>query len=285
MTRRRQLEQRRHSLSEAREIMSSMKALAYMETRKLQHHLRAQRGLVAQLEAIARDFLGFHRELLPEAEAAIQVYLLIGAERGFCGDFNSRLAAHWRVNMSAFEGQSSRLFVTGRKLGTLLGEGRGAVSVIEGVSVLEEVETTLGKIIDKLEQVRRSGGPLALTVLHHDPERGQIRATPVLPPFGQLRDTAPGLAQPPILNLAPKAFFSELVAQYLFATLHRILYVSLMAENIRRVGHLESAVKHLDRVTTDLVRRSNSLRQEEIIEEIEVILLSTVGPTSRVRTD
>jgi F-type H+-transporting ATPase subunit gamma len=49
------------------------------------------------------------------------------------------------------------------------------------------------------------------------------------------------------------------------------------------VAHLEGAVQHLDTRTEELTRRSMSLRQEEIIEEIEVILLNApdsarIGP-------
>jgi F-type H+-transporting ATPase subunit gamma len=47
-----------------------------------------------------------------------------------------------------------------------------------------------------------------------------------------------------------------------------------MAENLRRVRHLEGAVRHLDDKSATLQHQSNALRQEEIIEEIEVILLS-----------
>ena len=48
-----------------------------------------------------------------------------------------------------------------------------------------------------------------------------------------------------------------------------------MAENHRRMTLLEGAVRRLDDESTELARRYNMLRQEEIIEEIEVILLST----------
>jgi F-type H+-transporting ATPase subunit gamma len=61
-----------------------------------------------------------------------------------------------------------------------------------------------------------------------------------------------------------------------------MLYTSLMVENRRRVTHLEGAVKHMDEESDELRRQCNTLRQEEIIEEIEVILLSSseldVGP-------
>jgi len=41
---------------------------------------------------------------------------------------------------------------------------------------------------------------------------------------------------------------------------------------------LEGAVKHLDDKSEELSRQCNALRQEEIIEEIEVILLSSSDP-------
>ena len=67
----------------------------------------------------------------------------------------------------------------------------------------------------------------------------------------------------------------ELTEHYLFATLHAMLYTSLMAENLNRVSHLENAVNHLDDKSDELARRCSAMRQEEIIEEIEVILLSS----------
>ena len=62
--------------------------------------------------------------------------------------------------------------------------------------------------------------------------------------------------------------------QYLFAALHELLYTSLMAENERRTKHMDAAVRRLEQTSTELSRRRNLLRQEEITEEIEVIMLS-----------
>jgi F-type H+-transporting ATPase subunit gamma len=70
----------------------------------------------------------------------------------------------------------------------------------------------------------------------------------------------------------------ELTDHYLFAALNEILYTSLMVENHQRVTHLEGAITHLDDELATLTRQSNALRQEEIIEEIEVILLNTSSP-------
>jgi F-type H+-transporting ATPase subunit gamma len=65
-----------------------------------------------------------------------------------------------------------------------------------------------------------------------------------------------------------------LAEQYLFAALHEMLYSSLMAENQRRMQHMDSAVQRLERTSTELSLKRNILRQEEITEEIEIIMLS-----------
>jgi len=86
-----------------------------------------------------------------------------------------------------------------------------------------------------------------------------------------------------LLQLTPVQFLLEFSEQYLFASLHEMLYTSLMAENHRRITHLEGAVRHLEEESRELSLRSNILRQEEITEEIEVILLSAsnlAGPES-----
>ena len=47
-----------------------------------------------------------------------------------------------------------------------------------------------------------------------------------------------------------------------------------MAENRRRLQHMEGAMQRMDENASELRRKVNLLRQEEITEEIEVIMLS-----------
>jgi len=274
MTHRRELEQHRHTLGEIRDIMNSMKTLAYIESRKLGRFLDAQRAVVAHIETTAADFLGFYPGALPRTEEATPVCLLLGSERGFCGDFNETLLRQLESHLRECSIDTPRLIVTGSKLGNQLEEDPRVVACIDGANVVEEAEKTLSLIINALNELQTKEGAVSLTVLYHDPDKEQIVTTEVLPPFEQYRDTAPGFPHPPVLNLLPAAFLAELIDHYLFAALHEIVYVSLMAENIQRVRHLEGAVQHLDDKSENLLHQSNALRQEEIIEEIEVILLS-----------
>ncbi len=274
MTRRRELDRHRHILDETRNIMNSMKSLAYMETHKLARFLDAQGSVVAQLETVAGDFLGFYPETLPQSDKLMRVYLLLGSERGFCGEFNATLLTQTESHIHNNSIHTPRLIATGRKLCDRLEKDPRVIAFIDGANVAEEVEKTLIQIIDNLIGLRTQDGTMSLSVFYHEPDREGISMIQILPPFEQTRKTAPLFTHPPLLNLRPEAFLAELIDHYLFAALHQILYLSLMAENQHRVQHLEGAVRHLEDKSEDLLHRCNVLRQEEIIEEIEVILLS-----------
>ena len=91
MTRRREIEQRLHRLSEISGIMDSMNTLALMETRKLSRFLAAQHRVVEGIEAAAADFGSFYPVARGQTEGATEAVILVGSERGFCGDFNEIL--------------------------------------------------------------------------------------------------------------------------------------------------------------------------------------------------
>lgn len=270
MSRRHTLERQRDSLSEIREIMNSMKTLAYMETRKLARFLAAQQAAVQTIEDVAADFLPWYPDTLPATDGATRVCLLIGTERGFCGDFNQHLL---RFLASVPEAGTLQLVVIGRKLHQLLRDDDRVVARLDGASVAEEVSLVLNRVAQELEVLRRRHGTLSLCALCRDSE-GMVRQSQLLPAFRQYLDRPVPAGYAPDLNVAAGEFLFGLTGQYLFAALHERLYTSLMAENRNRVNHLDGAVKHLDETTEDLARRCSQLRQEEIIEEIEIILLS-----------
>lgn len=276
MTRRRDLERHRQSLAEIRDIMNSMKTLAYMETRKLGRFLDAQHTVVQDIEQVAADLLSFYPETLPVMQEATPVYVLIGTERGFCGDFNHALLAHLESSLEAYAPGSPMLIVIGRKLATLLEKDARVVALIDGASVVEEITALLHDVVGELNTLQDKHGVLTVYCLYHIGDDG-VAMQKLLPPFQGLPHKPSRLVYPPVLNQTPREFLIELTDHYLFAALHEMLYTSLMAENRHRVAHLQGAVNHLDDNSAELARQCNTLRQEEIVEEIEVILLSAAS--------
>jgi F-type H+-transporting ATPase subunit gamma len=274
MSNRRDIETQLHSLNEIKEIMNAMKNLSLMEVHKLARFLESQRKVIESIDAAVTDFLQFHRTLFPSVEKFRELYLLVGSDRGFCGDFNEALIkAFDSYTVTAPE---KSLIVVGAKLAAKLDNDVRVGAAIDGAGVVEEVDAVLVKLMQVLTGGKLPGAsdrPLCLTVLHHQPEREPVAVT-VLQPLQHASRKSKPYAHAPLLYIQPQFFLTGLVEQYLFAALHELLYSSLMAENQRRMQHMDSAVRRLEKTSAQLVRRRNTLRQEEITEEIEVIMLS-----------
>jgi len=272
MSRRREIDARIEALGDIGKIMRSMKNLSYMETRKLARFLDSQRRVVAGIDAAARDFLWHWPELLEAIPGARAVYVLIGAERGFCGSFDEEVLKLLERETAAAS-KHPLLIAVGAKLASALGGDPRLAETLPGASAAEEVPAVLSRLVQCLNQLTADLGPLNLTALHWDAGTEEVRSIPVLPPF-QSKGEPAAHPYPPGLNLTPERFLALLIEDYLFAALHGILYSSLMAEHQQRVRHLEGALGRVDDRIRELTLRRNALRQEEITEEIELILLN-----------
>lgn len=281
MTHRRDLERHRHSLNEIRNIMNSMKTLAYMETRKLVRFLDAQHAVVHGIEEVAADLLSFYPETLPEAEESMPLYLLIGTERGFCGDFNQALMRGLETILATRPSGNPLLIAVGHKLAALLEDDARVAARFNGASMAEEITPLLSQIVSGLTQLFAQHGDLTVFSIYHKNE-DRIVMQKLLPAFQGLQSGPAQYSHPPVLNQLPRQLLTGLADHYLFAALHEMLYTSLMVENQHRLTHLDGAVNHLDNKSENLARQCNTLRQEEIIEEIEVILLSSGLPLPAV---
>ncbi len=264
-------------LADMRNIMNAMKNMAYMEHRKLSRLLLSQRQMLANLEQAAADFLTFHPypEILkvPSKESAKCIYLLMGSERGFCGSFNEKLLQALDEQVPQYIEETNSIIIVGQKLARHLEADPRVAAFLDGANFEEEIEPILNTIVSAISLLQKQHGIISLVVLYHYDILDKINRRDLLPPFLEQIE-APYFAYPPLLNIPAEQFFTDLSEQYLFAALHEIAYTSLMIENHWRVQHLEGAVNRLDNKTETLRQKCRTLRQEEITEEIEVILLS-----------
>ncbi|MCC4265059.1 F0F1 ATP synthase subunit gamma [Oceanimonas baumannii] len=274
MSLRRELEHHRHSLGEIREIMNSMKTLAYMETRKLARLIEAQQAVVTSMAGATARVMAGYPGVLPAMAPSVSAILLVGSERGFCGDFNHALLARLLPELDEDKGRITHLVAVGRKLNMLLEQDLYDGIFLEGASTADEIPAVLTRLTTGLSSLKQEGA-FALHALYHSAS-GELVQRQLLPPFTGITPAC-GNAFPPVINLAPAPLLASLSEHYLFALLHAMLCGSLYAENHQRVTHMEGAVNHLDEEAERLKLRFNALRQEEITEEIEVILLNAAN--------
>lgn len=271
MSRRAELEQRLGRLAEISDIMTAMKTMALIETQKYGRFMTQQQQLVDSIEAAAADFLSFHPGLAGTRQAIRMedddVMILIGSERGFCGDFNEAIAS-----AEAAQPGAPRLIVVGRRLAVKLEQHPRRVHWQAGANVAEEVPAVLDALIEALHRLSAHSTPWRrLSVLAHD-ATGAVFPQTLLPlaPVAECR-----FGFPPRLTIDPEHFLSALVEHYLAAKLPALFYGSLMAENRRRLEHMDNALNRMQTRMDEIARRRNAFRQEEITEQIEIILLST----------
>lgn len=274
MTRHQDLQHQRHSLSEIINILSAMKTLAYMENHKLGTFLDSQHRVVDAITSVANDFLSFYPEMAPKDTEVDQVFLLIGSERGFCGDFNQALVRHIEPSLNVSPRGRQTMIVVGRKLWNLISDDAPVYARLAGPSIVEEVPAILEQTVQELAKLQKEQPLLNLYSVYHSGNNKGVVTKKLLPPFQQTQKSSPSFPYPPLLNLPPPGFLLDIAEQYLFAVLHQLFYTSLIEENRSRIVHLEGAVKHLESAADELSQQLNVLRREEIIEEIEVLLLS-----------
>jgi len=272
------LRRRQDRLQDIRGLMTAMKSLALVETRKLARVIAHQRAMRANIEAAAADFLAFHPALAGTPAPGMRALLvLVGAERGFCGGFDEQLLH--RLDAAPPALREASLVLVGQRLGARLPGTPRIAARLDGATVAEDVPGVLDRLIDALRGLQPGGAPTALAVLAHD-EAGEPALTQLLP-LPHPGEQAPR-GHAPLLDLAPPEFFAGLLDQWLLAALVGLLYASLAAESHQRLAHMEQAIDRLDDTLQRLALRRNALRQERIVEEIEVMLASAMATAARV---
>ena len=271
-----QIQRRLGALNEISGIMGAMKNISLMETHKLARFLAHQHRVLASIEATATDFLSHHPEFGYRPErAASGVIVAIGSQRGFCGDFNESLVDAISQCLRQVANQPPSVLVVGRRLASRLSKDLRVTASFDGPSVSEEVQPVLHRLMTALSGLQAQegrAGLLGVTVIAHYEGEDQVGMRSILPvPPKRISSR---FAYPPLLNLATPILFSELARHYLWAQIHDVFYSSLMAENRRRLQHMEGAMQRMEEKAGELLRKYNMLRQEEITEEIEVIMLS-----------
>lgn len=274
MSAKRWFRQRLHGLQDIGEILGSMKTLAVIETRKLARFGAAQQRMVEGIERAAADFCQHYPYILEHSPAMTEVCLVLGSERGFCGDYNEALLAALNRLDQEQPAKERCIVAVGSRVLAKLGDNPRIVARLNGASAAEEVPSVLGETVDTVLALEACCGPLTLRVLHHGLETDQVMAKRLLPPFDHLAGQPPAWGYPPRIQSPVRQLLAELIEHFLFASLNEFFYTALRVENQRRIQHLEGAIQRLEQEIARLTLRINTLRQEEITEEIEVILIS-----------
>lgn len=264
MIQRREIEARVALHDDLSGILGAMRSFALAELHRITRREEAQQQVVAVLQQSLQDVARF---LPPPELAGADVWLLLGSVRGFCGSFNEDVVRAWQA-----AGEAHRpVIVVGERLVATLPEKLNQFPVAGADGGLDAA-AAIDRILAAFSAARRRvGAPCGLVVCLRDEDAARTQRLLPLPVTSDRGDVAP------LMNESPGAVAAGVAEHFLFHQLLALLLRSIRVENHQRLMQMESALRHLERGSEELARQRNLLRQEEIVEEIEVLTSLRAG--------
>ena len=269
------LRSRMRALRDIEGILNAMKNLSLVEMTKIAHFYATQQELLRSVKEALADFRQFYGTPWTSGTDKTSLYVLIGSERGFCGGFNETIQK--TLETQAIDANPPRLILVGRKLALKFLQDKRVEASLDGPSAAEEIPIVISRLAKTITRFLSSDWKII-----HNSYTGSGTKVETISPFELARtETASKHQFPPLLNLTPSDLRPQLFEQYLFALFYEIFYQSFMAENHERLRHMDGALNKLREDDERLRRMSNSLRQEAITEELEIIMLSVESEMKR----
>ncbi|WP_426664350.1 F0F1 ATP synthase subunit gamma [Rhodanobacter aciditrophus] len=269
MARWRELGRHIQALEDIGTILSAMRSLAFIEARRIAEGAARQQEAVSAIRVAIDNVVAHYPGARPGVMPSRDVVVLVGSERGLCGDFDERIAS--RLDATGRSGTVACIAV-GSRLGQVLDE-RGVPHLsVAGAAVNEDIPGVMSDIVASIQaSARRDHEATAgLVVVHHDAQ-GEVNRERILPvPAAPASRCWP---HRPLLQLPARDLHRILIDHYVFASLNALLLASLLAENRRRLDQMSAALDRLHERVGVLDRGRRRARQEAITEEIEIILL------------
>ena len=270
------LQSRMRALKDIEGILNAMKNLSLVEITKVSRLYATQQELLLSVEEVLADFQQFYgAPAETRGTPSASLYVLIGSERGFCGGFNETIQK--TLESHPIAGTSPKLVLVGRKLALKFLQDKRVVASLDGPSAVEDIPLVISQLAKTLARFSSSDWK----IIYNSYTNAGTSAETTCPFEFPSTETAKKLQFPPLLNLAPSDLRPQLFEQYLFALFYGIFYQSFMAENHERLRHMDGALNKLREDEEHLRQLSNSLRQETITEELELIMLSVENEITR----
>jgi F-type H+-transporting ATPase subunit gamma len=270
------IRRRIRSVKNTQQITKAMKMVAAAKLRRAQERMFAARPYAAGLRQVlasvsTRVDVSAHPLLQSREPERNVVVVIVTADRGLCGAFNSNVirAAQNFIREHSFE--SVELLTIGRKAGDFF--KRRPIPIRENVYVAQalsiEVARTIadGLIKDFIDE--KIDGVYIVYNEFKSLIAQNVRAErllPIVPEFVPASDQAPAVDY--LYEPGPEQILSDLLPKHIEFQLYRVLLESAAAEQGARMTAMEAATKNASDMINFLTLTYNRIRQAAITKEI-----------------
>lgn len=288
----RELRRKVKSVKSTQQITKAMKMVAAARLRRAQARILAARPFALEMETLLADVLmrvadanqdgvlqadELVHPLLKKRAGGVRGLLLITADKGLCGSFNTNLIKKALEFLKENEGRQVAVFCAGRKgrdfLRRLKLDVRG-----EYVNFFNNLSFAQAELIGKdVMDFFLRDDVQDVTIIYNEfksaIQQKLVRATllPLTPPAQAVRP----ISQAPIdfiYEPGKEQLLEALFPRYLKAQLYRALLDSYASEMGARMSAMESASKNAKEMIAGLTLLSNKIRQAAITKEISELV-------------
>jgi len=269
------IRRRIRSVKNTQQITKAMKMVAAAKLRRVQERMYAARPYAAGLRQVlasvaTRVDISAHPLLQSREPEKNVVVIVITADRGLCGAFNSNVirAAQNFIRERSFE--AVELLTIGRKANDFFKRRtipiRRSVFVAQALSlgVAKEIADSLIKdfVAEKIDGVYVVYNEFKSVIAQN------VRAERLLPITAEFQTKSEQPAVDYLYEPGPEEILSDLLPKHIEFQLYRVLLESAAAEEGARMTAMEAATKNASDMINFLTLTYNRIRQASITKEI-----------------
>ena len=272
------MRRRIRSVKNTQQITRAMKTVSAAKLRRAQERIFAARPYANQLRTVlahlsARVENLQHPLLTIRPEERILV-VVVTADRGLCGAFNTNIARTAQDFMKSHRDQDVGLMAVGRK-GRDYFRAREIPIVEEHINIFSHLDFKHARVIAERIIELYSGASIDAVYLAYNEFKSVIQQRLVVEPLLPLGAGEFDSEQSQvdyIYEQAPREIFNRLLPRYVDVQVHRALLESAASEHGARMAAMDTATRNAGEMIEALTLNMNRIRQAAITRElIEVV--------------
>jgi len=270
----RDIRRRIRSVRNTQQVTKAMKMVAAAKLRRAQDRILAARPYANQMLTVLNSLAtranpDTHPLLAVRGTAKVEV-LVITADKGLCGGFNTNIIKKASAFLAEHGGRELSMHLVGRK-GRDFFKKRGQTITGDYVDLFRSLKYEDAARIARSIMARYIDKELDAVYLIYNEFKSVIQQRVVverLLPIQSLETDQPAGAQDYIYEPSPQALFDVLLPRHVEFQVLRALYESAAAEFGARMSAMDAATRNADEMINSLTLFMNRVRQATITKEI-----------------
>lgn len=269
------IRRRIRSVKNTQQLTKAMKTVSAAKLRRAQERVVSARPYANQLRRVLGNLAGkidtISHPLLERRPEERILILLVTADKGLCGAFNSNLTKAAQNFLREHPGQDIRLFCAGKK-GRDFFRRRGVTIAGEYTNFMSKLDVAHARdISQELIQSYSNGDVDAVYIIYNEFKSAiqqRVMVEKLLPLGGSELAESTAAHVDYIFEQDPQQVFNRLLPRYVEIQVFRALIESAASEHGARMAAMDTASRNAGEMIETLTLNMNRVRQAAITREI-----------------